>query len=101
EKLKLYGFLPYTYTAPSIDYLTQKLGSIQYVIGEDSVSGTHGVVPLSQGELDSLKAVLVTQCSNDLTELLYNTDWIYLADAGLDSNQETAYAELRAQIVQA
>lgn len=95
EALKEYGFYPLTIVTPEFDHLTEKLGALSYEIGEDEVTGTYVVVALDEQELEAEKQSFVNSARQGLVQVLYDTDWIFLADAGLDESQEAAYLALR------
>lgn len=99
EALKEYGFYPLTIVTPAFDPLTEKLGALSYIVGDDEVTGTYAVVALDGGELEAEKAGFVISARTKLNTVLYETDWIYLADASLTAPQEAAYVALRADAV--
>lgn len=98
EKLKVYGFYPYTYTAPSVDYLTEKLGDEVFTINSDSVSGTRAVLSKDPSELIETLHGITSGIALELPQLLYDTDWIFLNDANLSEPQQQAYVDLRSDI---
>lgn len=93
-----FGFYPFTLTMPTVNYLAEKLGAIQYTINADTVSATYAVVALSTEELASKKTSFEADCSAKLVESLYKTDWIGLANNGLSAAEETRYVDYRANL---
>lgn len=97
--LKEYGFYPVTIVVPDYDPLTEKLGDISYVVNTDDVTGTYAVVALDTEELAEKKAALVLTATTKLNNVMYNTDWVKLDDSGLSEPQETAYLNLRTDVI--
>lgn len=97
--LKEYGFYPLTIVTPEFDHLTEKLGAISYVVEADAVIGTYAVEALSVEEMEAEKAGFVSAALPKINNALYETDWIYLSDAGLTAPQEAAYVALRSDFV--
>lgn len=98
EKIKAYGYLPYTYNAPTYNPYTQKLGEAVYVVTEDTVVGTKEVVSLPSKDIENIRKSTAASVFLSLSEVLYKTDWCCLSDAGLSVEQEAAYVSLRADI---
>jgi hypothetical protein len=99
EALKEYGFYPLTIVTPEFDHLTEKLGALSYEVEADAVVGTYAVEALSSEEMEAEKDSFVNAARTKLNTVLYETDWIYLADSGLTEPQEAAYVALRADAI--
>lgn len=98
-ELAAYGFLPATVTTPTYNQQTQRLGNTVYDIGSNLVQVTYEVIDLSQAELDAKKNDFKNRNQPMMNEFLYNTDWIFLTDAGLSTEQMDAYLTFRANLV--
>ena len=94
----VYGFYPYTFTAPSYDALTQELGSTVYTIGSTTVTGTLAVVALSSDQIAANMLAYAQSLQLLCIAGLYGTDWANLSDSGLTTDEATAYTTLRANV---
>lgn len=99
EELKIYGFYPYEYTSPTFDPMTEKLGEMEFEIGEDLVLGTRAVVALSAEELAQIKNNYITRNNALMLEFMYDTDWVFLEDADLTLEQKEKYEQIRANLL--
>lgn len=98
DKIKEYGFLPVENVELDFDNEKQRLGEAEFTVEADKVIMTSKVINLKAAELKDKKNQFNGNLNVVVNSFMYNTDWIFVEDAGLDNNQLAAYTGIRSKL---